>query len=414
MSGAYPPDLARVVVEQWPVLFEAACPFEAEELATVLDECFLASLLTEEGRPTRVRVLLASPESLAEDGVPNHSAWRVAFEEPRPLTAHELRRLGPASPFERTLIGARFGSEGAEVWGLAQSGADWLAPSWGGRRDRREPWTSAPIVHVTGPGRIAVRGSGRLIAALERGRVVTQTIDVFSSAWLPALFASARSDVRRNHLQTDESLIATVSQHMVRRAISLIRSRGHGGMILFADPEVAERYRRGDGALRTKYRFALGEPRERYQTLMARLLETATRISDNDGAGFGWREFEQARDRALDALERQVFEVSNLVASLAAIDGAVLLDKWFRLIGFGVEVSAELTPPTRVLRAGDLEGRAHFCEPVHSVGTRHRAAYRYIQTHPTGLAIVVSQDGSVRFVAMGDAGVTYWEQYLSP
>ena len=76
------------------------------------------------------------------------------------------------------------------------------------------------------------------------------------------------------------------------------------------------------------------------------------------------------------------------------------------MVGFGVEVSAELPPPTAVSRAGDLEGRARHYEPVHSVGTRHRAAYRFVQRRPGGLAVVVSQDGSVRFVAMGDAGVT--------
>jgi len=48
------------------------------------------------------------------------------------------------------------------------------------------------------------------------------------------------------------------------------------------------------------------------------------------------------------------------------------------------------------------------------VGTRHRAAYRFVQGHPGGLAIVVSQDGSVSFVANRNDDVVFWEQSVSP
>jgi hypothetical protein len=116
----------------------------------------------------------------------------------------------------------------------------------------------------------------------------------------------------------------------------------------------------------------------------------------------------------LAEIEQSIFELSRLVASLAAADGAVLLTKKLEIVGFGAEVSAELPSPPTVWRAFDVEGRERSCDRTENVGTRHRAAYRFVQNHPGGLAIVISQDGAVRFVVCRPEGVTYWEQSVSP
>jgi DNA integrity scanning protein DisA with diadenylate cyclase activity len=103
-----------------------------------------------------------------------------------------------------------------------------------------------------------------------------------------------------------------------------------------------------------------------------------------------------------------------LLANLAAIDGAVVLDKQLQVLGFGAEVSAELPAPEAVWRALDVDGAERVAEPVENVGTRHRAAYRFAQRHPQGLAIVISHDGGVSFVAQREGQVVFWEQSVSP
>ena len=60
-------------------------------------------------------------------------------------------------------------------------------------------WTFDPIVHVTGPGHIAVRCAGKLIGGLEQGAMVDALLDVFDSEWLPAMFDHEREEVRREH-----------------------------------------------------------------------------------------------------------------------------------------------------------------------------------------------------------------------
>ena len=128
----------------------------------------------------------------------------------------------------------------------------------------------------------------------------------------------------------------------------------------------------------------------------------------------GWSDFASSKSSELERLENAVFELSRVFANLAAIDGAVVVDKRFGLLGFGVEVSAELPTPEVVWRALDAEGREVREDDVERVGTRHRAAYRFVHDHPGGLAIVISHDGGVTFVASQAGRVVYWEQSVSP
>jgi DNA integrity scanning protein DisA with diadenylate cyclase activity len=126
-----------------------------------------------------------------------------------------------------------------------------------------------------------------------------------------------------------------------------------------------------------------------------------------------WADFERDTSLDLEKLENAIFEMSRVVAGLAAIDGAVVLDKSFALLGFGAEVSSEIPPPPRVWRALDPEGERREVNAVEDVGTRHRAAYRFVRQHPRGLAIVISHDGGVSFVANREGEVVSWLQSVS-
>lgn len=414
---AYPPDLARYVMDHWP---PEGAPLPREDLFTdVVSIAHQASLTVEETRPTRFRLLLESPLGLPESGAPNEGALRLAFERDRALTADELRRLSPATPFETALIGAHAVDDKLRIWGIAHSGARWLSPTWGGRSPVPN-WTYHPILHVTGPGQVAVRCAGHLIGALERGTLVDDLIDVFDSEWLPALFAHEREVVRQEHAvqqsrslaptAVEHSLVGSIGQQMLRRAIQLIRGARHGGMLLAVDASNALSPR--STALRLKYQFASDEPPRRYRTLLFQILERVAARTTK--ASVGWTDFAEDDSPELERLEQSLFELSRIIASLSAIDGAVVLDKRLQLLGFGAEVSAELPAPQRVWRALDREGEHLEIEDIENVGTRHRAAYRFAQHHPKGLAIVVSQDGGVSFVANRNGEVVFWQQSVGP
>ncbi len=416
-SHAYPPDLASFVEANWPA--DSPLPLSSDLFEEALAVAFHASLTTEETRPTRFRLLLSAPEQLPEAGVPTQGALRLKLEEGRLLTAHELRRLAPAAPFETSLIGAHAQEGKLRIWGIAHSGPAWLSPTWGGRGVVPN-WTYDPIVHVTGPGHLAVRCAGKLIGAIERGLVVDATLDVFDSEWLPAMFAHEREHVRALHAASqanapsptaaEHSLIGKVGQHMLRRAIQLVRGAHHGGLILVLDTEGEEACRAS--GLRLKYPLAQDEPSHRYRSLLMRILDAVAATTNKPSVG--WSDFSSSDDAQFASLEAEVFELSRVIANLTAIDGALVLDKRLGILGFGAEVSAELPSPQRVYRALDAEGVEREAEDVENVGTRHRAAYRFVNDHPKGLAVVVSQDGGVSFVANRDGQVVFWEQSVSP
>ncbi len=415
---AYPLDLARYVEAHWPSATVLTVPQRL--LDEALSAAFQASLTSEEGRPTRFRLLLTPVEQLPENGVPNQGVLPLRFDRSRPLRADELRRLSPAVPFETSLIGAHAETDKWRIWGIAHSGPAWLAPTWGGRSVVPN-WTYDPIIHVTAPGQLAVRCAGKLVGALERGSLVDAMIDVFDSVWLPAMFAREREEVRARHaaLQAqkasptlvDHSLVGLVTQHMLRRAISLVRGARHGGMILVVDADHEAPSNRLDG-LRLKYRLGQGEPSHRYRTLLFQILEAVAAATSK--ASVGWSDFASDPSADLEKLEQAVFEWSRVIANLTAIDGAVVLDKRFGLVGFGAEVSADLSAPHRVWRALDTEGRERSLDDIENVGTRHRAAYRFVGDHPGGLAIVISHDGGVSVVANREQEVVFWEQSVSP
>ncbi len=405
---SYPSDLAARVEAEWPP--DAPRDPLARHRARVFEVGYQASMVREEERAVRLRILLAIPADFADDDL-----HYLPFERSRPFDVDELRRLSAAVPFETSLVVvAPDEDEELRILGIMWSGANWLAPTWGGR-GRSKLSLPRTVVHVGGPGRVAAYAGARFVASLERGGIASLATDVFASSWMPALFEGARAELVSEHeserdagrASIDPSLVRTISQQMLRRALWSMRAAHHGGMILCVEPDALPDLQAS--TLRAKYAFAEGEPRRRYRTLLRRVTEVMTRgrvgvVTD--------REFAEASQDLVD-LEAAIFEIARLVAALSAVDGAVLMTKRLEIVGFGVEVLAGVSSPARVRRALDAEGRETVPDHEENVGTRHRAAYRFVQAHPRGLAIVVSQDGTVRFVTNLDDEITYFEQHIA-
>src|SRR6478736_7820903 len=86
-------------------------------LHDILETAYHASLLREESRALRFRLLVAAPSEL-QAALPAVAQMQVLeFDPSRRLSDGELRRLAPAADFERTLIGIHAEGEGAPyIW----------------------------------------------------------------------------------------------------------------------------------------------------------------------------------------------------------------------------------------------------------------------------------------------------------
>jgi hypothetical protein len=387
---SYPRDLAERVRDAWPADGEPLAPC----LEVVLDTAYHASFLRDEERPVTCRILVASPDTLDRAGGPPEALLPLLFREPRGFDEHELRRLSPAAKYHRALIGVQPKGALLETWGIVQSGTRWLQQTDGGR-GTEPPMPSSLVVRILRPGHIVVTCGTRLVAELRGGLVNDFAVDVFASSWLPEMFAAERGEVVVLHADLAPDRAAerarTIAQEMVKRVIATMRGTHHGGTVLVLPPSCsAERF------LTTKYTFADDEPRRHFRRTVHAML------------GSGEAPRTRASRRGPD-LQEALFELSHLIAALAEVDGAVVLTRRFEILGFGAEISGDLPTVAQVRRAIDLEAERTVVEAIDRVGTRHRSAFRLCAAVPGALAVVVSQDGGVRFVTRRGEGVTYWD-----
>lgn len=421
MPHFYPRDLASFVAEQWDTAAGWDLLPSAEVLEQILSTCYQTSLLFEEQRGLVFRVLACPPQLLSPEDSPPTGLHRLIFSPARGFDEHELRRLAPAADFHRSLIGAHWTRGQMGIWGIVQSGPRWLQAAHGGRMTPT-PMPPALVVCVKGPGQLTVCQGNTSLAMLNNGSIFRPDLDVFDSAWLPALFAESRRQLRQEYVSqygmtSDpniiERLTALLAQHVVRRIVSLIRAQRHGGTLLIVELEIGRQLLAANTFLQVKYRFLDEEPRRRFRSLVFRLVHRLQAIAQGGNEQEIWEQFLHTNDPMIAQLDEAIFEVAHLVASLAGVDGAVLMTKRFEILGFGSEISGSLPEVETVRICQDAEGTNSRPARTDGVGTRHRSAFRFCQKFPSALAVVVSQDGNIRFASVKDGAVHCWDQVSS-
>jgi hypothetical protein len=404
----YPADLAERVRASWPA---DGRPLTGS-LDAVLDAAYHASFLQDEDRPVTCRVLVIPPGELPGTGGPPTALLPLAFHAPRRFDEQELRRVSPAASMPRALVGVDDSRGEPEIWGIVQSGPRWLQLAQGGRA-KEPPMPPALVVRIVRPGHIVVSCGNRPLAELRGGYLVDYALDVFQSRWLYDAFTEAREELVAEHVASsraglDATLAAElgrfVGQQMIKRVIATMRSAHHGGLLVIGPPTCI-----GEHFLFTKYALLEGAPRRRYRSVVLSILDTLADRAASTGRLPDPDLYRTDLDPRLAELDEALFETSHLIAALAGVDGAVVLTKRFEILGFGAEIAGGLRSVTEVRRSLDLEADTFATEVVDSVGTRHRSAYRFCAAVPDALAVVVSQDGGVRFVTMHRGHVTWWE-----
>jgi len=432
---AYPADLVSFIFDRWqtPLFqerlrsagFDASFPLpDRAVFGQVISTCYQASLMREEEREVRFRLIIRAPQLFPADEGPPTGLHRLEFARIRPFNEFELHRLAPAADFYRTLIGVSLdGKGGVQIWGMVHSGTRWMQVSFGGRKPV-PPLPPVPVIYVTGPGRISVSIGTEMIASLNGGLINCPSLDVFTSPWLSESFASVRSEMWELHeaarakagkpwATLHPDLGKAIAQQVVRRIISVIRNTRHGGTLVYIPSEMSRGILAENRFMTIKYQFREDEPRQRFRTLILRIMNTIAEIHGdpkNPGKVIGWDEYASCRCEEIALLDEAIFDVAHFIAALSAIDGAVVMTKRQEILGFGGVFSGDVDKVELVTHALDTEGELSEQELSEGVGTRHRAAYRLCHELHEAIAIVISQDGNVRLVTWHNGSVTYWDQ----
>lgn len=124
---------------------------------------------------------------------------------------------------------------------------------------------------------------------------------------------------------------------------------------------------------------------------------------------------QQDQYRSLSRLDSERNEVDealsdrfHFVATLADVDGALVMTNRFRLLGFGAEVTAFAPSLKNVTLALDAVSENKKVVPVEDYGTRHRSALRFCSSYEDSIAFIMSQDGGVKAAKRVGADVLMW------
>lgn len=417
-TSAYPIDIATSLRERWESheLPSEAIP-DHGVVVTLLDTMYQASLLREENAPVQCRIVFVTADTFESEFSDGASSLHVLrFEEPLSFTAHNLRKLAAAAGYYRALLAVMRESSGElSVWGMVVTGTEWVNHLEGGR-PLGAPLPNNLIVQILAPGHIVAASGYTRILESDRGRLLTDGFDPFHSQWLSQKFGAPRASLLgelvlppKNGLgcQICDHFVKDVAQQIVRRVLRLVRMRGHGGMLVYL-PDNAGETRIPDEWFRFRVRFQPDDSTFRFRRLMLKLMKRVALIAETQGlAVVTLNDYLQMHDAELARIDEGLIEFSQLLADMMIVDGSLVVDRSFRLIGFGAEILGDSHAST-VHRALDLEAVSTIAERGDSSGTRHRSAYRLVNGLTEAIAVVVSQDGDVRFVASLNQKVTYW------
>lgn len=422
---AYPQQLAAFIDEHWEDYCSGADLPPLPVLESLLSIAFQASLLRDEERPVVFRLILAEPGTFPSEAGPPTGLHQLCFAEPIGFSPQEIKPLASAASFHRSLIGVHLDRDGAlQMWGIVNSGPRWLHTQHGGRGSAPELPPNL-VVNITGPGCMEVCKGATPVRQLAQGRVFGPSGNVLQAPWLQDMFAQTRAERMSIHQRAraaaherwydlDPELTHIIDQHMVKRVLAAIRGFKHGGTLIMVPPEMTDELLGANKYLRIRYPFADGEPRARFRTLIISVMNA---LAASNGHGdldkaqhvIGWQQYQESLDATVAALDESIFEMSHLIAALATVDGAVVMTRRFELLGFGAEIRCDLSEVTSIARSLDLDGKKYKIEQTRGVGTRHRSAYNLCHVLKDVLAIVISQDGGVRFIRSNNETVMYWD-----
>jgi hypothetical protein len=307
-----------------------------EQVSVLIETAFWASLRCNEGRRTRVCVTVAAPQDVS---VP--LATPVAYDE------SQIVNLAPAV------------TRGACLVVSASSKDDGLIIQGFGRSEPRI-MNGNLMIEVSAPGKVRVDICPYQPFAMLDGRsnpilqgtptTLTHHLRVLLGKPLPV-------DDRVESLAAWWECLALVD------VVRMIAAEGHGGTVIIVPTETGDwskslnpfvyRFKSPDNALHYAIRQELKDTQCRGN------VENATRT----------------------------------ITSLSDVDGAVVMTRDMRVLGFGAKIAAACAECVRMLEPPDFNAKPSNLESLG--GTRHQSAARFTAANPDAVAIVVSQDRHV-------------------
>jgi hypothetical protein len=420
----YPKDLAREVATRLHAL--GVSPPERTILQQLLDTLFFVSLRAEEGQPITCHVAYIDPVNPDPD--PPHrirrDRWKyVPFTVPLQFTESNLVKVARATDMRSSSLAIYPGTDSdLMIWGLVDQGNSFF----GLLNYEREGGFDRPgmfQVSIDGIGRLTVFFGFSKIAELRGKQIRTGTINVLEdgpvqealSPILHNLSASVTQRLQYEHetpYEVSHRAVARFWQGVISRLLLRIQNFSHGGTLLVT-PDESMRH------LDIKYGMS-------YERLHDSITEYSAQATVNQGAYSEiLREHvepgsdtiptdlyfdESISQGELEDTRNEIDDVIWFISLLTRVDGLVLMNQHFHVLGFGVMITGEVEP-VRLVLAGDAQASVELRMPMDysHFGTRHRSIMQYCWKVPGSVGFVVSQDRDVRVFTRSGDDLVMWE-----
>ena len=318
---------------------------------------------------------------------------KYRFDNRRNVDVGELRRLAPATDIKKSAIWIVWDDSGIWIAGICDLGTSWHRARMGLAYSYQVP--GALIVQIDRPGRVEVYQGPYAVASLSDGQLARSKIEMhlFLHPVVSAGFHKLIDDFsipEYEHPRDFEDFWWIALWNVFASIANSISAGGHGGMLIIVDDQAAA----SSPTLRLKYKVSSQVLRDAFVAFIKARNVTAdcwTRIElEHEGVSQDFK----AELALIEASDRLV-EAVRLIAQFAGCDGAIVITNDLKLLGFGVEVRAELADGNLVQEVfADFGDNAKICD-IEQFGMRHRSAIKFCSNMPESCALVVSQDGPI-------------------
>ncbi len=389
----------------------------------IIDVCYHASMLTEEGRPTVFRIVFLDSQSRVspKDGDELPPVTRYLLKEPVSFTQGELRRLAPVADPRRVLIAVEQSGGRLQIYGLVDIGM----ALWEMGRHERVMGHSSPdalIVLSTRPGELSISRGDRPVLRLRDGEIVSAAQRVLLEGPVAEFFYAASNEFIRKacHLSgidqdpNEDDGLSFAQQSFIESVLLYTAELQHGGTLLFVPEDVTHEDSRLLSRVALKYVLPSTQPQNALVSAMAsRLKHNALAEKLQNRRSVKAEELELLDVLAWDQrnCEDAARDASRFIASLTSVDGAVVLTDTLRIIGFGAEVTASFSGVDKVQIAHTTEAIETKDVQFSEYGTRHRSAFRFVACMEPSVGFIMSQDGGVKAVRQVGSKLVMWPYF---
>jgi hypothetical protein len=319
----------------------------------------------------------------------------IQFAHYREFSAAELRRLAPATDYEKTFICVMKSSQTRKL----------VIPSLLTSRNNTQDINSGASlggltlpnlfnIEIVGPGKISINRVTFCWLKLVEGKIsyplsnfiqgyygdnikkanpITQKLMITENQ----IHEIACSELRNEGdiKSSDRESYYTMSLYFsfIKRILYGIKNFQHGGTLIITPEEETT-----INSVSIKYGL---NNNSTWRKQIEWVKQLRKNFNSND------------TNKNLNEIHQDLIAFADFLAKLTAVDGAVLLTNKFHVLGFGVEIQIYNSSLSNIT----LFSNGHSeTKSIESFGTRHRSAYRFCYQYPGTIVFIISQDGSLK------------------